>query len=62
MGDVTIRVAFTHDEADALAQLVKRIGRYDVAHLAGSASEADLMFEALILVRQALAEAGVAPR
>ena len=59
---VTFNTTLTLDEAWALAQFVKRVDRGTCETHAGSASEADLIFEAMIGLREALREAGYAPR
>lgn len=59
---VTVSASLSDGEAMALAQFVKRIGRDDCRRLAGDQAEADAMFEALIVVREGLREAGYAPR
>lgn len=46
----------------ALAQFMKRVGRDDCTRLAGDQCEADDMFDGFIALRQALGEAGFAPR
>lgn len=49
-------------QAMALAQFMKRVGRDDCTRLAGDQCEADDMFDGFIALRQALGEAGFAPR
>jgi hypothetical protein len=65
MEKVTIRLILTDAEAEGLAQLVKRLGRRslgkDDLNLV-TPEEADLAETAVIVLRDALAEAGYAPR
>jgi hypothetical protein len=65
MDNVTIRLHLTEAEADGLAQLVKRLGRRslgkDDLNLV-TPEEADPAETAVIALREALAEAGYAPR
>lgn len=59
---LTLSLSLNLDEALALAQFVKRADRDTAQRHAGDAREADLIFEAWIALRSALAEAGIAPR
>lgn len=59
---VTLPLTLSADEAEALAQFVKRADRDTARRHAGDAQEADLIYEAWINLRAALAEAGFAPR
>lgn len=59
---ITIRVELEPEQAWALAQLVKRIGWVDCRALAEDEQQTRLMIDATERVRQALAEAGYAPR
>ena len=59
---VTVRVELNAEQAWALAQLVKRIGWADCRSLAEHEAQTRLMIQATERVRQALAEAGYAPR
>ncbi|WP_422663529.1 DUF7706 family protein [Serratia nevei] len=52
----------THREAQALAQLVKRLGFSDCRGLATSDIEAYLMMDGINQIMKALAEEGYAPR
>jgi lauroyl/myristoyl acyltransferase len=65
MKKITIPLNLTDDEANGLAQLVKRLGRRslgkDDLNLV-TPEEADQAEEAVIALRDALAEAGYAPR
>lgn len=58
----TTPVTWSTDEAGAIAQFCKRVGRDDCRRLAGDQREADDMFDAFIVLRVALADAGFAPR
>jgi len=59
---ITVHVEFNAEQAWALAQLVKRIGWADCRNLAEDEAQTRLMIQATERVRQALAEAGYAPR
>lgn len=59
---INLSLTLGADEAWALAQFVKRADRDTARRHAGDAQEADLIFEAWITLRDALSEAGVAPR
>jgi hypothetical protein len=61
---MSVRIAFELDEiqAEALAQLVKRLGWSEWRSNAVSDEEAAQMRSACDALRQALAEAGYAPR
>ena len=59
---VTVHVELNVAQAWALAQLVKRIGWADCRSLAEDETQTRLMIQATERVRQALAEAGYAPR
>jgi hypothetical protein len=59
---ITVQVELNAEQAWALAQLVKRIGWADCRSLAEDEQQTRLMIEATERVRQALAEAGYAPR
>lgn len=59
---IAIPLTLSAREAAALAQFVKRADRETAARHAGDAQEADDIYEALIGLRLALAEAGYAPR
>ncbi len=65
MDKVTIALSLTDDEANGLAQLVKRLGRRslgkDDLNLV-TPEEADPAEAAVIALRNALAAAGYAPR
>jgi hypothetical protein len=59
---MNLTLSLSSDEAWALAQFVKRADRETARRHAGDAQEADLIFDAWIALRVALAEAGFAPR
>jgi len=62
MEQVTVQVELSDEQAWALAQLLKRLGYSDCRGLAQDDNEAWLMMLAAERVRQALTEAGYAPR
>ena len=62
MEHITITVELDAAQAWALAQLLKRIGWSDCRSLAEDEEQTRLMIAAAERVRQALAEAGYAPR
>lgn len=64
MDDHTVRltVELTEDEAEQLAQFLKRVGFSDFRGLATSDQEAYLMRDATDRLRVALREVGFAPR
>lgn len=64
MTDLVVKVALElpEEEAMALAQFVKRAYRDVARQLAGDEQEADAIVMAWMRLRQALAEAGYAPR
>ena len=59
---VTVHVELEPAQAWALAQLLKRIGWSDCRTLAENEQQTALMIAAAERVRQALAQAGYAPR
>jgi hypothetical protein len=59
---VTITVTLCADQADAYAQFLKRVGLSDYAPLARDQEEAYRMLAAGEAIRQALRQAGHAPR
>ena len=59
---VRITVELSEREAEALAQMVKRMSFDDVLKLAGGHPEAHDMLAALLKVKRALADQGYAPR
>ncbi|MGS3540341.1 hypothetical protein ACB322_30200, partial [Klebsiella pneumoniae] len=59
---VEVNIQLTHREAQALAQLVKRLGFSDCRGLATSDIEAYLMMDGINQIMKALAEEGYAPR
>ncbi len=59
---ITVHVELNPEQAWALAQLLKRIGWSECRALAEDEAQTRLMIEAIERVRQALAEAGYAPR
>lgn len=59
---VRVTLKLPESEAMAMAQFAKRVSRSDCQRLAGDAAEADAMFDGLIMLKQALADAGYAPR
>lgn len=62
MTDTVITVSLKGDEAWAMAEFVKRVGRDDCNRLAADQAEADAMYEGFIQLREALRERGFAPR
>jgi hypothetical protein len=66
MHDITIRLP--DDEAEALAQFMKRLGFEDCARFAaitttyGGRCEADVIWSGILTLQRGLAEAGFAPR
>jgi hypothetical protein len=64
MDDYPVRldVALTEDQAEQLAQFLKRVGFSDFRSLATSDADAYLMRDAADRVRVALRDAGFAPR
>jgi hypothetical protein len=59
---VAVTVGLESEQADALAELVKRIGWSELRALAVDDADAYRMREAVGLLRRALAEQGFAPR
>lgn len=59
---VEVSLPLTHREAQALAQLVKRLGFSDCRRLATSDIEAYLMMDGINQFMKALAEESYAPR
>ncbi len=59
---VTMQIELNAEQAWALAQLLKRIGWSDCKNLAEDEEQTRLMIEAAQRVREALAQAGYAPR
>ena len=59
---LNLSLTLNPDAALALAQFVKGADRDTARRHAGDEREADLIFEAWIALRAALAEAGFAPR
>lgn len=59
---VTITVVLTTDQAEAYAQFLKRVGLSDYAPLAFDQEEAYRMLAAGEAIREALRQAGHAPR
>lgn len=57
-----IRMELPPDQADALAELVKRIGWSELRALAVDDVEAHAMRDAVETLRRALADGGFAPR
>jgi hypothetical protein len=65
MAQVSIPLSLSEDQAEALAQLVKRFGWDDAERLSDrfdGGRERDAMLEALRRLQNALAEASFAPR
>lgn len=60
--DTTLTVTLTSIEADALAQLLKRIGFTECRALAASDAEAYLMRDACDVIAKTLASLNHAPR
>lgn len=60
--EIKITTRLPANQAEALAQFVKRVDRDTARRHAGDEREADEMFEAFIALRAGLAEAGYAPR
>lgn len=59
---VNVVLVLTQDQAAGLAQFVKRADRETARRHAGDEPEADAIYDSWIAVRDALAEAGFAPR
>ncbi len=59
---IRLEVELTEDQAEALAQLLKRIGWAEWRGLSVSDAEAELMRSASEALRSALARQGYAPR
>lgn len=59
---VDFQVSLTEDEANALAQFVKRVGFSEMRQNAIDDEEAYLIRAGVAAVQKALAEAGFAPR
>lgn len=62
MKSLRLTVELTDDQAWQFAHFLKRVGYTDYRNLSTSDSEAHSMLEAGEVVRQALTEAGYAPR
>lgn len=62
MNDFSIVVELPDEEAQALAQFVKRVGWYEVRENAANEEEAHMMIASLNKLRRGLAEAGYCPR
>ncbi|HBO4228117.1 TPA: hypothetical protein L4T98_006752 [Pseudomonas aeruginosa] len=60
--DLPLNLIITPAAAEALAQLVKRIGWSDARSLAVNDDEAYAMMDGIAALQRALAEAGYAPR
>ena len=60
--NMDITAIFTDEQAEALAQFLKRVGLSDYRALAISDEEAYAMLHAGDAIRRALAEAGHSPR
>ena len=60
--DLPLNLIITPAAAEALAQLVKRIGWSDARSLAVNDDEAYSMMDGIAALQRALAEAGYAPR
>ncbi|MNU37261.1 hypothetical protein D3C71_259140 [compost metagenome] len=59
---VRIEAEFDEDQAWALAEFLKRAHPEDFARRAGDSTEADQMWNAGLVLRQALTDKGFAPR
>ena len=59
---VQVSLKLTHREAQALSQLVKRLGFSDCRRLATSDTEAYLMMDGINQLMKELSEEGYAPR
>ncbi len=59
---VRIEVEFDEDQAWALAEFLKRADPEDFSRKAGDRTEADQMWDAGLVLRQALIDKGFAPR
>ena len=62
MQDTTFELTLSEAQAEAFAQFLKRVGLSDYRALAASEVEAYDMLHAGERIRQALADAGYAPR
>ena len=62
MSDISVPLVLSEEQADAPAEMVKRFGRDDAQRLSADEAEEQAMVEAVIAVRRALADAGLAPR
>ena len=58
----SVPLVLSEEQADAPAEMVKRFGRDDAQRLSADEAEEQAMVEAVIAVRRALADAGLAPR
>lgn len=62
MSTIAITVHVTNAQAEALAQLVKRIGWSELRINAIDDDEARMMMDSVLAVQKALADSGYAPR
>lgn len=62
MNKLLINMELSEQEAEALAQMVKRLGWDDMRAKAVSDDEAYLISDAVMRLKQALAESGFDPR
>lgn len=59
---IKIEIDLSKNQAEALAQFVKRVGIEDLKHLAFNEDEAYLMLDAILRIQTELSEKGFAPR
>lgn len=59
---IEIKLSLASDEAEALAEMVKRASWGDIRMLAVDDQEATVMLDGIRALRKALAESGFAPR
>jgi hypothetical protein len=62
MDEIVVNVVLTEDQADALAEMAKRLSRDDAKRMSADEAEEQAMIEAVIALRKALADAGFTPR
>ena len=60
--NIEISLNFAESQADALAEMAKRICWADIKALSADDREATAMLDGILLLREALAASGFAPR